>query len=156
MEKSDPPRSFGVFAPVGHVVMSFQSNDDALAAIHLLLAQGYTADDLIRYTPEQMLAQIEQDLKQASPLASLGQELNLVKAHRGLAENGYGFVIVHAPQDEQVRQVAEIARRTHAFTAQSYGRFIIEELIDRTPGRTQVFESPDRGADVAVPRQPAR
>jgi hypothetical protein len=156
MEKSDLPQAFGVFKPVGHVVMSFKAVDDAMAAARLLLERGFTAEDLVRYTPQQMLAQVGEDLKQASPLASIGQELNLIKAHRGLAESGYSFVIMHAPHGKQVEQVADVARSTNAYTAQSYGRFIIEELIDRTPGETQVFESPDRGVDVAVPGQGAR
>jgi hypothetical protein len=156
MQKSDPPQAFGVFKPVGHVVMSFKAIDDAMAATQQLREQGFGAEDLVRYTPEQMLAQVDEDLRQASPLASIGQELNLVKAHRGLAESGYSFVIVRAPRDEQVERVAAVARATRAYTAQSYGHFIIEELIDRTPGETQVFESPDRGVDVAVPDGNAR
>jgi hypothetical protein len=156
MEKSDPPQAFGVFKPVGHVVVSFESADDAAAAAQLLRERGFGAEDLVRYTPQQMLAQVDTDLAQASPLASIGQELNLIKAHRGLAERGYSFVIVHAPSDAQVEQVTEVARSTRAYTAQSYGRFIIEELIDRTPGRAQAFESPDAGADVAVPGRSTR
>ena len=137
MEKSDLPQAFGVFKPVGHVVVSFEAVDDATAAADLLLERGFSAEDLVRYTPQQMLAQVDTDLAQASPLASIGQELNLIKAHRELAERGYSFVIVHAPSDDKVEQVTEVARRTRAYTAQSYGRSIIEELIDRTPGRAQ-------------------
>ena len=55
--------------------------------------------------------------------------------------------MVHAPQEPQWRQVAEIARRFHAERAQRYGNFIIEELIEDTHEEQQVFESPDRGLD---------
>ena len=37
-----------------------------------------------------------------------------------------------------------------AVSAQRYGSFMIEELIERTPGQAQVFESPERGLDVDV------
>jgi hypothetical protein len=103
-----------------------------------------------------MKAQVEADIEDASPLASIGQEMNLVKAHRALAEQQYSFLIVHAPDDERVAQVAGVARATQAHTAQSYGRFIIEELIPPASGDTQVFESPDRGSDTAQPDEPSR
>ncbi len=45
----------------------------------------------------------------------------------------------------------EAARSMQAVAAQRYGSFLIEELIERTPGEPQVFESPDRGLDVDVP-----
>ena len=43
-----------------------------------------------------MLAQIDEDMSRASPLAAIGQELNLVKAHRALAERGYHWLVVKA------------------------------------------------------------
>ena len=151
MQKNDPPEAFGVFKPVGHVVMSFKSDSDLEAAMQALLARGFAASEFVRYSPAQMTAQVDLDLQHATPLASLGQELNLVKAHRALAERGYGFLVVHAPDDLLRQRVAAIARLTHARTARSYGRFIIEELIDPAPGENQVFESPARGLDVPTP-----
>ena len=50
-----------------------------------------------RLTDREMLSQIEQDLQKASSLAAVGQELNLIKAHRALAERGYHWLVVHAP-----------------------------------------------------------
>jgi hypothetical protein len=156
MKKNDPPQAFGVFKPVGHVVLSFKTGDDAVAAVDGLAQQGFAAGDLVRYTPAQMMAQVDGDLREASPLASIGQEMNLVKAHRALAEAGFSFVVVRAPDDEAVDRVVAVARSTKAYTAQRYGTFIIEELIDRTPGQTQVFESPARGLDMDVPGRAAR
>jgi hypothetical protein len=150
MKRSDPPQAYGVFKPVGHVVMSFPSERELEAATSALGDAGRDAG-CARYRPDQMLAQIDADLREASPLASLGQEMNLVKAHRELAARGYSFLVVPTPQTEDVERVAEVARRSGAYTAQHYGHFVIEELVDRTPERTQAFESPDRGLDMAVP-----
>jgi hypothetical protein len=150
MKRSDPPQAFGVFKPVGHVVLSFASERELEAAadgLREVVPDGGWA----RYRPDQMLAQIDADLHEASPLASIGQEMNLVKAHRELAARGYSFLVVPTPQQEDVERVAEVAKRTGAYTAQHYGRFVIEELIDRTPEKAQAFESPDRGLDMAVP-----
>jgi hypothetical protein len=156
MEKSNPPEAFGVFKPVGHVVISYRSVRDLDAAQSALMDRGFESSAVVRYTPEQMIAQVDASLEDASPLASIGQEMNLVKAHRALAEQRFSFLIVHAPDDDRVAQVARVARATHAHTAQSYGRFIIEELIDPASGESQVFESPDRGSDTARPDEPSR
>ena len=68
-----------------------------------------------------------------------------------LAQSGCSFLVVNAPEDEQAERVAAVARRLDAVVAQRYGRFIIEELIDKTHGEAQVFESPARGIDIDVP-----
>lgn len=147
MDKTHPPDTLGVFNPVGHVVISFPSADDVDKAMDALARAGFSGDDVTRYSPEQMRTQVAHDVAQASPIAAIGQELNLVKAHGALAEKGYSFLVVHAPKDAQAHEVADIARRFHAERAQRYGRFIIEELIDEGAESQQVFESPDRGLD---------
>jgi hypothetical protein len=156
LEKTDPPESFGVFKPVGHTVIAYRSLPELEAAAGQLMARGFAAAELVRYSPEEMMAQVDDQLPDASPLASIGQDLNLIKAHRALAESGCSFLVVHAPKDEQAQIVAEVARATHAVAAQNYGRFIVEEVIDAPAGDAQVFESPDRGLDLPVPAAPQR
>ena len=151
MDKTAPPESFGVFKPVGHTVIAWRSEADLQAAAERLLAQGFAATALVHYTPQQMTAQVDRELLAASPLAALGQELNLIHAHLALAESGCSFLVVHAPDDARAEQVAMLARMTNAVAAQRYGRFLIEELIATPAGQTQVFESPDRGLDIALP-----
>lgn len=151
MKKSHPPETLGVFNPVGHVVASFPSARDVDEAVDALARSGFSGQDVARYSPEQMKAQVEREIADASPIAAIGQELNLVKAHGALADKGYHFLVVNAPKDEQAQEVAEIARRFHAERAQRYGRFIIEELIEEGPEEQQVFESPDRGLDAQTP-----
>jgi Fe-S cluster assembly scaffold protein SufB len=143
----DKPESFGVFKPVGHVIVAFASEADAEAAQTQLRREAFTAEDIRAYTPEQMKNQADIDIEQAGVLASIGQELNLVKAHRELAAQGYSFLVVKAPNDDATQRVAEIARRCHAARAQKYGRLIIEELIEVGTGDKQVAESSDRGLD---------
>lgn len=150
MDKTNPPTSFGVFKPVGHTVIAFGSTGDMDAAAGSLLAAGFTAPDLVRYTPQEMMAQVDTELPQASPLASVGQEINLIKAHRVLAARGCSFLVVHATDDAQTAKVDAVVHTMKAVSAQRYGRFIVEELVSPHPGETQVFESPDRGLDLAV------
>jgi hypothetical protein len=144
-------RSFGVFKPVDHVVISFPSAEQAAAAEQALAAAGLQGVPTVRrLSDQQMLAQIDQDLQKASLLASVGQEVNLIKAHRALAERGYHWLVVHVPDNALATRVANIARQQGAERAQLYGNFIIEELIDRGT-KPQVAESPDRGLDAQTP-----
>ena len=98
-----------------------------------------------------MLAQAEADIARASPAASIGQDLNLVKAHRALAMLGYHFLVVRADDDEQATRIAAIGQAQGAERAQHYGHFIVEELIEHASDTRQVVESPDRGLDASTP-----
>lgn len=151
MDKTDPPTSFGVFKPVGHIVIAFPTAHDMECAAESLRGLGFGLADLVRYSPEEMTAQVDLEMHGAGLMASLGQELNLIRAHRALAQNGFSFLVVHAPGDERAAQVATIAKAQNAAVAQRYGRFIIEELIGQAPDHTQDFESSEKGLDIQIP-----
>ena len=141
------PTSFGVFKPVDHVLMSFATaaqSDSAVVALH---AAGFSEADLSRYTPAEMQAQAQQDTVNASAMASLGQDLNLVKAHLALALQGQSFVVVSTPHHDQVQRAADVAARCCATRAQHYGMLIVEELVSPGTSPQQTSESPDRGLD---------
>lgn len=148
---NEAQRSFGVFKPVGHVVISLPDAQAADRATAALGQQGIAADAVHRYTDQEMLRQIDADIAKASPIASVGQEMNLILAHRVLAEHGYHWLVVAAANDEQAAQIARAAEAEGAERAQHYGHFIIEELIERPGGMPQVAESPDRGLDAQTP-----
>ena len=150
MDKSNPPTSFGVFKPVGHVVIALDSVALVQSVSEQLVAQGFAEADMVRYTPQEMINQVDAELVTASPLASIGQDLNLIKAHRALAESGCSFLVVHAPDADQVDTVRRIANAVNARSAQRYGSLIVEELMDAKTNERQVFESPDRGLDVDI------
>lgn len=150
MNAGEHPTSFGVFKPVGHVVIAFPPDTD-LKAVEAALTEAGSTGKLQTLTPAEMLAQTDADLANASPMAAIGQELNLVKAHRELALLGHSFLVIEAGTEAQVDRVAGVARRFGAARAQHYGRWLIEELID--PGTTdaQVPESSDTGLDAQTP-----
>jgi hypothetical protein len=154
MDINKPPQTFGVFAPVGHVVMALDNAAAMEAAADALLAQGFSQADLTRYSPARMLEQTAHDLQTASPMAAVGQELNLVKAHRHMAEQGCSFLVVEAGDDKRIAQVSAVLRQVKARAAQRYGTFIIEELVPVTDGDAQVFESPDTGLDLKAAGKP--
>jgi hypothetical protein len=147
MDKTDPPMSFGVFKPQGHVLITFETATQSQAAVTALLAQGFTHGDIAHYTAQEMAAQAHANLLTASPLASLGQDLNLVKAQLAQAEQGCSFLVVGAAGTEKVAYITQIARSLNARSAQRYGILIVEELITASADGKQVFESPARGLD---------
>lgn len=147
MNKDDQPQAYGVFKPIGHVVISFPPDVDLGEPKKSLLESGVEERDLTRYTASEMERLAGQSIEHATPLASLGQELNLAKAQRELARKGYGWLVVKVESDEQGQHVADIAKSFKAERAQHYGRFIIEELIEHGDELPQVAESPARGLD---------
>jgi hypothetical protein len=147
VKTDEHPTAFGVFSPTGHVVLALPKGTDLDAIETALAAASLGTDPVVRVSPAHMLAQADADLERASPLASVGQERNLVKAHRELALQGHTFLVIDAPDDEQVQRVAEIARRFGAARAQRYGRFVIEELIEVGSTDQQTPESPELGLD---------
>ncbi len=132
MEKSNVPRSFGVFKPVGHTLISVRSAQDLDIAVAAFKNEGFSDKSLIQYSPEEMAAQVDLDFINASPLAGAGSELNLSKVHRDLAQKGFSFLVVYAPEDEQAELVDRVIETIKPVQAQRYSRFIIEELVPPT------------------------
>jgi len=147
MRPNDRPSAFGVFKPVGHVIVAFPTDGDTQDALTALLQDSFPPEDINVYSSQQMMRQADIDIEQAGVLAGIGQELNLVKAHRELAAQGHSFLVVKAPDDERAQRIAAIARRFHAARAQRYGRLLIEELIEVGSEPNQVPESPELGLD---------
>jgi hypothetical protein len=147
MDKNKPPEAYGVLKPVGHVIVSFPNDADMRGAVAALADDGFASDDVVVYTPEQMMRQADANIADAGILSTIGQELNIIKALRDLAEEGFSFLVVKAPDADRAGRVADIAKRFHAQRAQKFGHLIIEELIPVGSDDRQVAESPDRGID---------
>ncbi len=145
MNDNDSQTAYGVFKPVGHVLASFPTERDARSAVEALKQAGFS--DVAFYPAADVLERAERDIQDAGVLASIGQELNIAKQHRDLAEQGHPFVSVLAPEDDEAQRAADIVARYNADRAQKFGRLIIEELIEPGTGERQTNESPDTGLD---------
>ena len=76
--------------------------------------------------------------------------------HRALAQSGCHFLVVNAPEDEQAEQVAALVQSMPAVSAQRYGRFMIEELVEHSFGEPRIAEPhiaepPDNAQAVDTP-----
>jgi len=145
MDNNHSQTAYGVFKPVGHVLASFPTERDARQAVDALKEAGFP--NVAFYPADEVLERAERDIANAGVLASIGQELNLVKQQRDLAVEGHPFVSVLAPEDDAARRAADIVARFNADRAQKFGRLIIEELIEPGSGQRQSRESPDTGLD---------
>ncbi len=142
MDKSNPPETFGVFKPVGHTVMAFKTAEGLDGATAELIEAGFSGADLVSYSPQEMAKLAHAEREAASPLAAFGYELELVNTHLALAESGCSFLVVPAPEDEQLERVAEVAQQFKAASAQHYGRFMIQDLINTTAPNAPIPDTP--------------
>lgn len=134
MDKSNPPTTFGIFKPTHHTLIAFYSPEALQAARQALYAEGFSAAAMSEYTAQEMLELADAELATHSPLAIFGYEVNLLRKNRELAERGCGFLVVHAPEEEQAQKIADLVHDWKPAGAQHFGRFLIEDLVERQPG----------------------
>ena len=91
MNKTDPPTTFGVFKPVGHTLMAFYTEDQLQSAVVALTALGSAPASMVHFSAGEMATQVDAQLLAASPLASFGYELDLIRVHGDLAKKGLQF-----------------------------------------------------------------
>ena len=137
MDKSDPPTAYGVFKPVGHTLIALQTHDKLQSARAALTDLGFAASSMVQYSAAEMKAQVVAELLNASPFASFGYELDLIRQYKVLAEQGCSFLVVEAPTDARAEQVADWVHSTHPVAAQHYGHFMIQNLTEKPPGRME-------------------
>lgn len=134
MNKQDPPTTFGVFKPVGHTLFAFHTQDQLQTAMRSLAAMGFAAASMVQYSPQEMLLLADGELMAAGPLANFGYELDLLHHHKTLAQQGCGFLVVHAPGEALANRVATLVAALQPASAQHYGRFLIQDLTETAPG----------------------
>src|ERR1700712_5528822 len=147
MDKTDKPEAYGVFKPVGHVIVSFPPEVGLQEPAAALAESGFAGAGVVQAPGSAVKAQADRDIQNAGVLATIGQELNLMKAIRDLAERGFNFIVVKASKDDECARVAEVALRFKAERAQKFGHLIIEELIPVGSDETQMSDTPERGLD---------
>ena len=124
-----PPRSFGVFAPIGYVVIAFPGDAEAARARQALLTGGYDDGEIMTFSGPQVVADIEKNQDNVSILAYLGEELAAQRQHLDYARQGCGFLVIHAPSEAETARVVNVARRFGARLAHKYNRLTTEELL---------------------------
>ncbi len=129
LTKEDIRQSTGVLNPVGHVVLAFPDDAITAEAVKALLSGGFVEADILVYTAAEATPRLRDRVRTASEAAGFGYEITLMRRYLALAEAGCGWLIVHAPEDEQAERLVEVAKRFGAKCAVRYHRLANEDLI---------------------------
>lgn len=128
-EKPDKTTDFGVFYPLGHIVVAFPKYEDALRAQRDLLAGGYDLADCVVRKSEEVAAAAAANLSENTGwLARLGKSDEAVQAHLNAAKQGAAFMLIYAPGDTDAERAMNVVRRVPFELAHRYRRFAIEDL----------------------------
>ena len=125
----DAMRTLGALNPVGHAILAFENDGVAADAKKSLLGAGFAEDDILTYTSGELFPDLDAMMRNASGAAGFGYEITLMRRYMTLASEGCGWLIVYAPDEEQIKKVAVVAKQFSARSAGHYGRFASEDLI---------------------------
>jgi hypothetical protein len=126
--KAQFPHSFGVFSPTGYVVMAFADDASAENARKALLQDGFDEDDVTRYSRNEVMAEFEKSEEHAHDPTQIGQDVTKVDMYIELAKQGCGFLVVHAPEEQESKRAVNIVRPFNLKFAEKYNRLTLEEL----------------------------
>jgi hypothetical protein len=125
----DVPTWFGLFKPVGWLMVGLPSPARADTLEQALLAAGWTDATVLRFNPGESLAQLRAMTDDPGPLADFGHEVTLPGRYVELAQQGYGWCLVKVDDNPQAVEAAAIARDGGATLAVHYRLLTMEELI---------------------------
>lgn len=129
MTKGEFQQSLGALNPVGHAVLAFANDAIAGDTRAELLQAGLTEQDILSYTSAELFLNLDDMIRKASGAAGFGYEINLMRRYLTLASEGCGWLVVYAPEDDQVAKVTLVAKRFGAKSAVRYGRLVNEDLV---------------------------
>lgn len=129
MTKEDFPVSFGVFKPVGHVVVALSTDEVAQEMNQALLDRGLAAEDIVFFRADEMSEKLKTHIPHISGTAGFGTEIQFMRHYDELAATRHGWLIVYTADSDQEPLVQELAEQFNAKLAHKYNLLVTEELI---------------------------
>lgn len=129
MTADELPTSFGVFKPVGHVMVGMPTQGSIQSLTTALLHAGWPGDSILRFTPRESVAELEALVDKAGPMAGFGYEITLLRRYLALAREGYRWLLVKVDDADQANTAAGVARECGATLAVYYRPLTVEELL---------------------------
>jgi hypothetical protein len=108
--------------------MAFSRDESAGLARAALLAAGFSDDEVTRYNKDDVIAECQKSKEQASNPVQIGQDVTKIEEYLALANEGCGFLVVHAPEDERSKRAITIVQPYGLKFAEKYNRLTLEEL----------------------------
>jgi hypothetical protein len=128
-EKPQYPTSFGLFYPVGYLVVGFKSKEDALRVQQDLKTGGYEPDDCVFFSCKEVTEAATDNLeKNEGFLPRLGWADEAIKVHLETAKEGGSFLVIYAPDKLSSDRAMNVIRNVSFAFAHRYHRLAIEEL----------------------------
>jgi hypothetical protein len=124
------PASFGVFKPVGHVMMGLPTQAQVDALVAALHGAGWPGANVRQFSPRESVSELRAMVDKAGPMAGFGYEIALLRRYLSLTLEGYRWLLVKADNSEAATAAAKLARDCGATLAVHYRTLMVEELID--------------------------
>ena len=129
MTKSEMQESLGAFKPVGHAVLAFDSDEAAGKVRQALQDAGFSEEDVLTFSSAELFPDLKEMMRGASGASGFGYEIVLMRRYMTLASEGAGWLMVYAPEEAQIAQIAALAKQFGAKSAVQYGSLVHEDLI---------------------------
>ena len=129
VDADDLPTSFGVFKPVGYVMIGLPTQQQTDSLVSALQGADWPSGDVRQFTPRESLAELEALVDDAGALAGFGYEITLLRRYVKLTRGGQFWLLVKVSGTEQAAQASDLARERGATLAVHYRMLTVEELI---------------------------
>ena len=129
VDADDVPTSFGVFKPVGHLMIGLPTQAQADALVSALQGAGWPSHEVRQFMPRESVAELEALVDNAGAMAGFGYEITLLRRYVKLAREGQLWLLVKVDDTDEAAQAAELARERGATLAVHYRLLTEEELI---------------------------
>jgi hypothetical protein len=129
LDADEVPTSFGVFKPVGWLMLGFPMQAQADVVVGALHGAGWSAAELLHFKPRESVAELEAMVDKAGAMAGFGYEITLLRRYLALAREGTCWLLVKVRDVEHAASAAAVARECGAQLAVHYRMLTVEELI---------------------------
>ena len=110
IDADNVPTSFGVFKPVGYVMVGLPTQAQADGLEAALQAAGWPPGAMHHFVPRESVAELAAMVDNAGAMAGFGYEITLLRRYLALAEQGYCWLLVKVSDSEHAAAAAETAR----------------------------------------------
>jgi hypothetical protein len=128
-QAADLPTSFGVFKPVGHVMIGLPTQMQLNALVAALQGKQWPPSALRQFSPVESADELQAMIDHAGFASSAGYEITLLHRYLSLTQAGYRWLLVQVANNDSAAAAADIARQCGATLALHYRTLTIEELI---------------------------
>jgi hypothetical protein len=129
VDTDDLPTSFGVFKPVGYVMIGLPTQGETDTLVSALQGAGWPSGEVRQFIPRESVAEMEALVENAGTLAGFGYEITLLRRYLALARQGELWLLVKVDDTDHATQAADLARECGATLAVHYRLLTVEELI---------------------------